>query len=58
MVRYTVTLYTQKPDDVKPKLRALQVIANDATEAQEKAIAQCEQAGIVHGNIVSMTTKG
>lgn len=54
MNRYTVTLYLQRYSTDRAKLTPVQVQANDCEGAQENAIAQCERAGIIHGDIVSI----
>jgi hypothetical protein len=54
MARYTVTLYVQRYTTDKAKLTPVQVEANDSEGAPEAAIAQCENAGIIHGDIVSI----
>lgn len=54
MARYTVTLYTFTKLGERGKLTPLQVNADDNEGAQEAAITQCENAGIIHGDIVSI----
>lgn len=51
---YSVTLSTKGPNDAKPILRTMQIFAKNSDDAQEKIIEQCEQNGIVHGNIVAI----
>lgn len=54
MARYTVTLYIHPAINARGVLTSLQVSADDREGAQDAAISQCEQAGRIHGNIVSI----
>jgi hypothetical protein len=54
MARYTVTIYVRLSYQDRARPVSVQVEADDSAGAQQAAIDQCENACIIHGNIVSI----